>query len=165
MSNLTLRGTTLNSIDSFRQFKLSNGEEIVCEVVQWGDEEEPILIVRKAMKVYQIDRLDGYRLYTLRPWMIYTEDPQQLMTINDAMIIGECTPAAPLLKQYFFVVKEHAKNFAEEMKEMSKDPPRPFPDNMSDAELGRIVRDLQSDNDDSDKSNVIHWNFDKSKMH
>lgn len=162
MSNLTLRGMTLNSIDSFRQFKLSNGEEIVCEVVQWGDEEEPILIVRKAMKVYQIDRLDGYRLYTLRPWMIYTEDPQQLMTINDAMIIGECTPAAPLLKQYFFVVKEHAKNFAEEMKEM-KEPPKPFPDNMSDAELGRIVRDLQSD--DSDKSNVIHWNFDKSKMH
>ena len=165
MNNLTLRGMTLNSIDNFRQFKLSNGEEIVCEVVQWGDEEEPILIVRKAMKVYQVDRLDGYRLYTLRPWMIYTEDPNQLMTINDTMIIGECTPAAPLLKQYFFVVKEHAKNFSEEIKEMNKQDnyKKSFPENMSNEELGRIVRDLQSD--DSDKSNVIHWNFDKSKMH
>jgi len=49
------------------------------------------------------------------------------------------------------------------MKEMSKEQPKPFPENMSNEELGRIVRDLQSD--DSDKSNVIHWNFDKSKMH
>ena len=68
---------------NYRQFKLGNGEEILCEIVQWSDEEQPAIIVRKAMKIFQVDRLDGYRMYTLRPWMMYAEDPDQLMTIND----------------------------------------------------------------------------------
>ena len=100
----------------YRQFKLANGEEILCEVMQWGDDEVSAIVIRKAMKIYQVDRLDGYRMYTLRPWMIYSEDPSQLMTINDQMIIGETTPAKPLFKQYMMVVREHKKSFDEELK-------------------------------------------------
>ena len=34
-----------------RQFKLSSGDEIVCEVIQWQNEEELELIVRKPMRI------------------------------------------------------------------------------------------------------------------
>ena len=144
----------------YRQFKLANGEEILCEVMQWGDEDVSAIVIRKAMKIYQVDRLDGYRMYTLRPWMIYSEDPSQLMTINDQMIIGETTPAKPLFKQYMMVVREHKKSFDEELKgdkgEIN------VVDQMTDEQLGQMIRDIANDSD----SNVVDlFSVDKSKMH
>ena len=141
----------------YRQFKLANGEEILCEVMQWGDDEVSAIVIRKAMKIYQVDRLDGYRMYTLRPWMIYSEDPSQLMTINDQMIIGETTPAKPLFKQYMMVVREHKKSFDEELKNETN----PV-DQMTDEQLGQMIRDIANDSD----SNIVDlFSVDKSKMH
>ena len=144
----------------YRQFKLANGEEILCEVMQWGDEDVSAIVIRKAMKIYQVDRLDGYRMYTLRPWMIYSEDPSQLMTINDQMIIGETTPAKPLFKQYMMVVREHKKSFDEELKGDKGE--TNVVDQMTDEQLGQMIRDIANDSD----SNVVDlFSVDKSKMH
>ena len=65
----------------YRQFKLANGEEILCEVMQWGDEDVAAIVVRKALKIYQVDRLDGYRMYTLRPWMIYSKITYEIISL------------------------------------------------------------------------------------
>ena len=144
----------------YRQFKLANGEEILCAVMQWGDEDVSAIVIRKAMKIYQVDRLDGYRMYTLRPWMIYSEDPSQLMTINDQMIIGETTPAKPLFKQYMMVVREHKKSFDEELKGDKGE--TNLVDQMTDEQLGQMIRDIANDSD----SNVVDlFSVDKSKMH
>ncbi len=144
----------------YRQFKLANGQEILCEVMQWGDEDVSAIVIRKAMKIYQVDRLDGYRMYTLRPWMIYSEDPSQLMTINDQMIIGETTPAKPLFKQYMMVVREHKKSFDEELKGDKGE--TNLVDQMTDEQLGQMIRDIANDSD----SNVVDlFSVDKSKMH
>ena len=151
-----------SSIDTnYRQFKLANGEEILCEIIQWSDEDESAIIIRKAMRIYQVDRIDGYRMYTLRPWMMYSEDPDQLMTINDTQIIGECEPATTLMKQYTMVVKEYANTFAEELKKMP-DEDKPFPHNMSDEKLERLMKDIA----EADSGNVINlFKVDKAKMH
>ena len=149
------RGTKLTS--NYRQFKLANGEEILCEVMQWGDEEVSAIVIRKAMKIYQVDRLDGYRLYTLRPWMIYSEDPSQLMTINDQMIIGETTPAMTLMKQYIMCLKEFKKSFEQDTKEDKN-----WAENLSDEQIQQMIKDIANDSD----SNVIDlFGVDKSKMH
>ena len=141
----------------YRQFKLANGEEILCEVMQWGDEDVAAIVVRKALKIYQVDRLDGYRMYTLRPWMIYSEDPSQLMTINDHQIIGETTPSATLFKQYQMCIKENKKNFEQEEKQEPS-----WAQNLTDEQLGQMIRDIANDSD----SNVIDmFQVDKSKMH
>mgnify|MGYP001220538948 CR=1 FL=1 len=141
----------------YRQFKLANGEEILCEVMQWGDEDVAAIVVRKALKIYQVDRLDGYRMYTLRPWMIYSEDPSQLMTINDHQIIGETTPSATLFKQYQMCIKENKKNFEQEEKQEPS-----WAQNLTDEQLGQMIRDIAKDSD----SNVIDmFQVDKSKMH
>ena len=96
-------------------------------------------------------------MYTLRPWMIYSEDPSQLMTINDQMIIGETTPAKPLFKQYMMVVREHKKSFDEELKNETN----PV-DQMTDEQLGQMIRDIANDSD----SNIVDlFSVDKSKMH
>ena len=158
MNNSTTRGTKLKS--DYRQFKLANGEEILCEVMQWGDEEVAAIVVRKAMKKYQVDRLDGYRMYTLRPWMIYSEDPSQLMTINDHMIIGETTPAKPLMKQYQICIQDFKKNYEKEEKQTADD--NNWAQNLTDEQLGQMIREISKDSD----SNVIDlFSVDKSKMH
>ena len=38
-----------------KQFKLTNDEEIVCEVVEWPSEQEPSMVIRKAMKVISME--------------------------------------------------------------------------------------------------------------
>jgi len=148
---------------NFRQFKLGNGEEILCEIVQWSDDEQPAIIVRKAMKIFQVDRVDGFRMYTLRPWMMYAEDPDQLMTINDNQIIGECTPAKPLMDQYTMVVSEHKKSFLEEL-EKTPQKDRPFPHNLSDEKLEELMLDI-ADSTDSNIVDINSFKLDRSKMH
>ena len=38
-----------------KQFKLTNNEEIVCEVKQWHDEETDEIIVKNALKVVGVE--------------------------------------------------------------------------------------------------------------
>ena len=96
-------------------------------------------------------------MYTLRPWMIYSEDPSQLMTINDHQIIGETTPSATLFKQYQMCIKENKKNF----EQVEKQEPS-WAQNLTDEQLGQMIRDIANDSD----SNVIDmFQVDKSKMH
>lgn len=147
----------------YRQFKLSNGEEILAEVMQWSDEEQACIIVRKAMRIFQVDRVDGFRMYTLRPWMIYGEDPNQLLSINDNQIVGECTPAPTLIKQYETVIQDHAESFAEELKKMAKED-KPFPHNLSDEKLKELMIDI-AESEDSNVVNLSRFKIDRSKMH
>ena len=57
-----------------RQFKLANGEEILCEVVQWSEHMEEIeILTRKAMRLIMQENGDGFKYYAFRPWMVYQE--------------------------------------------------------------------------------------------
>ena len=47
----------------YRQFKLTSGEEIVCEVMEWNDEAEVEILVRKAMRLTLIEMGDGTKFY------------------------------------------------------------------------------------------------------
>jgi hypothetical protein len=35
----------MSDISNIKQFKLTNGEEIICEVVEWADEENEMLLI------------------------------------------------------------------------------------------------------------------------
>ena len=63
------------------------------------------------------ERDDGIRLYALRPWMIYCEDMNHLLTINADQIVGETIPSNPLLSQYTLTVAEFIKSHDEEHKD------------------------------------------------
>ena len=84
-----------------RQFKLTNGDEILCEVVQWHNEEELELVIRKPMKLQYGDSKDGnVRYYAFRPWMVYQEQESDLLVLLAKHVIAIAIPIEPLLVQY-----------------------------------------------------------------
>tara|TARA_Y100001963_G_scaffold155802_1_gene247868 strand:+ start:6770 stop:7288 length:519 start_codon:yes stop_codon:yes gene_type:complete len=84
-----------------KQFKLANSEEIICEVIEWDDEENPTLIVRAVMKIINIEDYNkGTRFFAFRPWMSFKDDPKELQTLNPIHIVSESFPNSELIKYY-----------------------------------------------------------------
>ena len=87
-------------MNQIKQFKLTNDDEIICEVIQWEDDEVPML-VKGAMKIISVeDYSRGVRFYAFRPWMGFTDDPEVLHIINSAHIIGTVTPNDEVVEHY-----------------------------------------------------------------
>jgi len=56
-----------------KQFKLTNNDEIICEVVEWNepDTQDASIIIRSCMKVILMEDFSrGVRFYAFRPWFI-----------------------------------------------------------------------------------------------
>lgn len=93
-----------------KQFKLSNDEEIICEVIQWDDLENAAMVVRGAMRIVLIEDFKrGVRFYAFRPWMGFTDDPTVLQSLNAAHIIGEATPSPDIIKHYDGTIRKIKK--------------------------------------------------------
>ena len=87
---------------TIKQFKLTNNEEIICEVVEWntGDDAGDIL-VKQALRVITVeDYQKGWRFFAFRPWMSFQDDPASLQTINSSHIIVTTSPSNNILKHY-----------------------------------------------------------------
>lgn len=90
-----------------RQFKLSNNEEIICEVVEWNDEETDTIVIRKALRIHAIDDTDvSMRYYTFKPWIMMSTDPDTLHIVNSAHIVSESTPAEVALEYFNDVIAD-----------------------------------------------------------
>lgn len=170
-----------------RQFKLVNGDEVICEVVQWHDEEELELVVRKAMKLILTETVDpnmgAVRHYTFRPWMIYGEDDTQLYILNGNHVVGIGFPSEALLYQYDEAVKDMqslAREREDEIAAIREHENNPEYDDVKKA-ISRTKKAYQSVEeylkekfmekggelfDDSDGGgNVIQFPVDPSKLH
>lgn len=91
-----------------KQFKLSSGEEIICDIVQWPDPEndEVDLVVKNVFKIVAIDSpTTGDRYYTFRPWLSFQEEDDMLQLINHGHVVGEANPSQKLLEHYITAVK------------------------------------------------------------
>ena len=86
----------------YKQFKLTNGEELICELVAAGDEDSTAdVIVRRAMKIVVSDDLEeNIRYYTLKPWMSFMDDTQELVALNSVHIVGEAKPSESMMIHY-----------------------------------------------------------------
>jgi hypothetical protein len=90
-----------------RQFKLTNDDEIICEVVEWNDDEHDTLLVRRALKIVALDdHAESMRYYTFKPWMLMNNDPDQLQVVNSYHIVSESQPAKIALEYYNDVIKQ-----------------------------------------------------------
>ena len=85
-----------------KHFKLDTGEELLCEVVEWHDEEgfEDEIIIRKAAKLVYTKTTTGIPFYSLRPWMVYQENISDVMTLDRNHIVGMATPPDYLVIQW-----------------------------------------------------------------
>ena len=93
---MTIKHTGSTSME-LKQFKLTNSDEIICEVVKWTDEGD--VIVQSAMRIVQgEDPMRGVRFYFFRPFMVFQEGlPQR---INASHIIAEADPTEEMMEHY-----------------------------------------------------------------
>jgi len=152
-----------------RQFKLANGDEVVCEIVQWNNEEELELVTRKVMKLVQSES-NGVKYFVFRPWMIYQESLEDFIILNGNHVVGIGFPTEPLLYQYNEALKEMAtmhESRKEDYAEMKEEDIQ---------EVSKMVRKTSDEIDeyleslkemtDSDGGNVINmFDFNKDNMH
>jgi|DEB0MinimDraft_10_1074344.scaffolds.fasta_scaffold77857_2 hypothetical protein len=135
----------------FRQFKLTNGDEIICEIVQWPGDDEEDMIIRKAMQLKSYDDDGrGIRYYNFKPWITMQEDTDGFLSLNYAHILAEVIPSDKMLKHFFEAV-ENSSLSPEEIQ------------NKIDSyfeKLKKMAGEL-----DSDFSNVIEFNPDRNKLH
>ena len=153
-----------------KQFKLTNNDEIVCEVHQWNDEENDDIIIKKALKIVSVeDYTRGIRFFALRPWMSFQDDPDYLHSLNSSHIIVTSAPTKHMLKYYNTCLKaikgEMAKGplkrkgiwaSLDEVNEQTKHLSDEEVDDWLDEKYGRFAQDDISDSDSS-TSNVIKF--------
>ena len=106
-----------------RQLKLANGEEILCEIVQWAEGDDFEILVRKAMRLIMMESSDGMKYYAFRPWMVYQENGEDLLIINSSHIVGMGFPTRTLLVQYHEAVHDMIDMHVQREKEFDEDHP------------------------------------------
>ena len=84
-----------------KQFKLTNNDEIVCEIAAWNDEETDEIVIKKALKIVSVeDYTRGIRFFALRPWIAFQDNPEELQSLNSTHIIVTSSPTKSMLKYY-----------------------------------------------------------------
>jgi hypothetical protein len=140
---------------SIRQFKLTNGDEIVCDVVEWPDVEDDHngLVVRNAYKIFMLNTLNPTenRYYQFRPWLVYQDKKDYFQVLNADHIIAEATPADELLVHYYRIINDGEENDSDLENSISK--------------LEKVLKEYMEDNNfnDSDLGNLIK--FPGKKLH
>tara|TARA_R110001592_G_scaffold47391_1_gene150239 strand:- start:50 stop:469 length:420 start_codon:yes stop_codon:yes gene_type:complete len=130
-------------MNDIRQLKLSSGEELICQILDWADEEAGDLVVRHVYGIYTSSPMGddkGYRYYNIRPWMTMQEGDDAFMTLNIMNVVGQAKPCGKIEKQFWNVVNHS---------------------NMSEDELNSKIDEYISkmkdkfDGEDSDFENII----------
>lgn len=105
----------MSVLPKIKQFKLTNNDEIVCEVLEYDTPENAAILIRGALRVTEnIDWRRGVRFFGFKPWLTFGDDPAILCTLNSTHIIGEVTPGKKLLGFYVKTVKDIKKSLTKE---------------------------------------------------
>jgi|TARA_B110000444_G_C18697879_1_gene527502 hypothetical protein len=102
----------MRSTIELRQFKLTNQEEVVTEVLDFGDEDtDHAIVVRNTMKLVNVENMhSGMRYYAFRPYMLYQGDGSHVQIINPGHVVSECSPSKLLVEQYQKAIEERIKD-------------------------------------------------------
>lgn len=143
---------------NFKQFKMSNGDEVIGEVLGQEDED---MIARHCLRLFKVETDPQTIYYTFRPWMILKEDTKEPVQINAYHIVGMCHPSEEMLDQYKYALKK-LKEQIQERKVLSFDEAY---NNLSS--LWDKAEDDQIDEyGEYDEDNVVSlFDVDKDKLH
>lgn len=148
---------------NLKQFKLTNGDEIICEVVD-DAAEEGSLIVRKALKINSAeDYENNVRYYSFRPLVSFQDNFDELVVVNVGHIISETLPSKTLVVHYSGAIKEVQRSQAGKA-EFNLDEIIAEIDDMSEEEVHEYLREriheqyAEKHSDSSEPNNIIHFN-------
>jgi len=131
--------------DRIRHMRMSTGDEIVCEVLEWDDDDESVeLIVRNIYKIISMEPPgSNTRIFTLRPFMCLQNNSALFQSVNTQHIVTTAIPATQLVEQYKNVVETENMSDDELEKKIT-------------AEVERIRAQMR-DVSDSAESNIIQF--------
>ena len=147
---------------NLKQFKLTNGDEIICEVVE-DAAEEGSLIVRKALKSNSAeDYENNVRYYSFRPLVSFQDNFDELVVVNVGHIISETLPSKTLVVHYSGAIKEVQRS-QDGKAEFNLDEIIAEIDDMSEQEVHEYLSQriheqyVEKNNDSGETSNIINF--------
>lgn len=150
-------------IENLKQFKLTNDDEIICEVVQWNDDESDAIVVRGVLRVIHVeDYAKSVRFYAFRPWMMFHDNLEELHTMNASHIIAEVNPSEEITKHYFSTMRQLDKQIKSKKQSLPLDDVAAKMDEMDEDEfenyIQQMLSEVQEENSDSDMPmNVVKF--------
>ena len=135
-----------------KQFKLSNGDEVICEVVTWPSDGQEEVIIKKSLKIAVAeDFKENIRYYSFKPWMVFSEDPEMLSSLNPFHIVGEGNPTDELLQNYYETLETLNNNLPESKKFSDAEA------DLLDKVIDKLHEEIESQSADSEISNVVKF--------
>jgi len=93
------------------QLKLSNGEEILCEIIEVPEEvdeevdEEYEVVVRNCLSISKVQVSNNKIFCMLKPWLSFQDmDDNNLASLNPQHIIVRCIPNDDIMTQYLSAI-------------------------------------------------------------
>jgi len=154
---------------NLKQFKLTNNDEIVCEVVDIGDEEEGGIVIRRALRILASEDYDNnVRYYSFKPLVSFQDQCDELIVMNVGHIICETLPSRTLAIHYARAIKEVERSEGLK-KDLDLEEWLDEIDGLDEEELSEWVqkklREIEAENHqedetpyDSDSPNIIQFN-------
>ena len=120
-----------------KQLKLANDEEIICEVIDYPDEDNSDMVIRRALKIINIeDHENNVRFYSFKPWMSFHDVLNETVVLNAFHVLAETMPSNILAADYASAMQE-VERFENNKRHLSLD------DFISD--MGGSLDDLSED--------------------
>ena len=166
--------------EMLKQFKMANGDELICEVVQWPEDDENEVVVRKMLKINSGDNyFSTTKYYSLRPYMSFFDDIGLLYVLNPFHILCEVTPSDDLRSLYWEtiqMIEEDLKSGKSKMtrvkgKEMTEDVANEIMQNNADL-FDNLINDqynldfkMTQDSAEQKMSNIVSFKKSKGTVH
>jgi hypothetical protein len=95
---------------SLRQLKLVTGEEMLCQIL---DEEESTITLHNALTLAEDVRPDGSVYFTFRNFMVYQDNPMNVMLLMSDKIVSVAIPSPDMIAQYTSAIQLMQKQISD----------------------------------------------------
>jgi hypothetical protein len=131
------------------QFKLVNGEEVICQVAEFPSEDENQYIVFNAFSVRSILNEDYTMSYGLSPWMMLVENTNDYIVVSASHILSIVKPTIFMKLEYNEALKSTLMAAQERLSRIKE----------------RAAEILDSSGSEESKSNIVTFPFGKDTIH
>ena len=83
----------------YAQLKLASGHKLVCEVIEWPNEEDYEIVARNVLSIIIVEQ-DNERRYTFRPFLQYCESNEDFVILNINHVMSINRPNFLLVNDY-----------------------------------------------------------------
>ena len=143
-----------------RQIKLTNGEEIICKLLNTEDSKETgEILVNDCLRLQKIDLNRNVQYHTFRPCMIMKDEVADVISINTMHIVAMCIPSIELKTQFKLALRD-IKESANEKEHYSLDDWMKKLDEMQTATEYDMI-----DDGDSNGKVISLADYNKDKLH